>query len=173
LGLLVVVGIVLIAGVERASLPGLAVALVSALLAAIFPVFNQVLVHKGGQPMVMVGWEMIGACLVVLLVLPIFDSGGYGALLAATPADFIWFLVLAIACTVFGQAVHINLLKKISAYAGNLAFNFEPVYGMLAAALIYHEHLTLHPAFYLGALTIVAANLLHPWLERRMRLKEA
>lgn len=27
-------------------------------------------------------------------------------------------------------------------------------------------------AFYLGALTIVAANLLHPWLERRARLPQ-
>lgn len=170
LGLLVVAGIILIAGVERGNMLGLGVALLSALLAAIFPVFNQLLVNKGGEPMVMVGWEMVGACLIVLLLLPLFDAGGYPSLLTATPTDFVWFLVLAIACTVFGQAVHINLLRKISAYTGNLAFNFEPVYGMLAAALIFHEHQSLHPAFYLGALTIVAANLLHPWLERRARL---
>lgn len=170
LGLLVVAGIILIAGVERGNLPGLGAALLSALLAAIFPVFNQLLVNRGGEPMVMVGWEMVGACLIVLLLLPYFDPGGFPALLTPTPMDFFWFLVLAVACTVFGQAVHIRLLRKISAYTGNLAFNFEPVYGMLAAALIFHEHQNLHPAFYLGALTIVAANLLHPWLERRARL---
>ncbi|MGE9269956.1 MAG: DMT family transporter [Verrucomicrobiales bacterium] len=169
LGLLVVAGIVLIAGVEKGNLLGLSTALISALLAAIFPVINQKLVHRGGDPMVMVGWEMAGACLASLIVLPLFDPIGYRALTTPPPSDFFWFLVLALACTVYGQAAHIKLLRKISAYAGNLAFNFEPVYGILAAAFIFQEHESLHPAFYLGALAIVAANVLHPWLERRLK----
>ncbi|MCU0794398.1 MAG: DMT family transporter [Akkermansiaceae bacterium] len=169
LGLLVLLGILLIAGVEKQHLTGLGIALTGAMLASIFPVLNHRLVHRGGDPQTMVGWEMIGACLVCLTLLPLFDPGGHSALLRIQPMDWLWILLLAWLCTVFGHALHIRLLRKISAYQGNLAFNFEPVYGILGAGIVFGEWHHLHPAFYLGALTILAANLLHPWLERRSR----
>ncbi|MBK1828900.1 DMT family transporter [Haloferula rosea] len=167
LGLLVVAGILLIANVERGHLLGLGVALVGAFLAAIFPVFNSILVNRGGAPQLMVGWEMVGACLAVLALLPAFDDAGYASLLQTTGTDWIWFLVIAWACTVLGHGWHIHLLRRISAYTGNLAMNFEPVYGMLAAAIVFGEYKQLHPAFYLGTLSILIANLLHPYLDRR------
>ena len=169
LGLLVLLGILLIVGVEQNHLTGLLVALTGALLASIFPVLNHLLVRRGGDPQTMVGWEMIGAFLICLLLLPLFEPGGHAALLAIPPMDWLWILLLACLCTVFGHALHIRLLKTISAYQGNLAFNFEPVYGIIAAGFLFGEWHHLHPAFYLGALTILAANLLHPWLERRSR----
>lgn len=169
LGLLVVGGILLIAGVERANLLGLGVALIGALLAAIFPVFNQVVVRRGVDPRVMVGWEMLGACGITLLLLPLFEPAGYAALADPTPRDWLLLLILAWVCTVFAYAFHIHLLRKLTAYATNLAINFEPIYGILAAAILFGEYRQLHPAFYLGALAILAANLMHPWLERRFR----
>lgn len=173
LGVLVVCGIVLVAGFERGRLAGLLVALLSALLAAVFPVLNRRLVRGHGMsPQVMVVWEMIGACAVCLVLLPFFDGiGGYRRLLDWNGLDFLWILILALACTVFAHAFHIHLLRHLSAYTSNLAVNFEPVYGILAAALLFGEHRQLHPGFYLGTLTILAANLLHPlglrWMDRR------
>lgn len=169
LGLLVVAGILLIANAERGNLLGLGVALLGAFLAAIFPVLNHILVRRGGDPQTMVGWEMVGACLTVLILLPAFDPAGYPSLLTPTGMDWIWILFIAWVCTVIGHGWHIHLLRKISAYAGNLAMNFEPVYGILAAAIVFGEHKELHPAFYVGATTILAANLLNPWLESRLR----
>ena len=169
LGLLVLAGIILIAGVEKGHLAGLGVALIGAMLASVFPVLNHRLVRRGGDPQTMVGWEMAGACLTCLALLPLFEPAGHAALLAVEPMDWIWLLLLAWLCTVFGHAVHIRLLRRISAYQGNLAFNFEPVYGILGAGLVFGEWHHLHPAFYLGAVTILAANLLHPWLDRRLR----
>lgn len=169
LGLVVVAGIAMIANIERGYLAGLGVALLGALLAAIFPVLNRRLVHRGGDPLGMVGWEMIGACAVCLLSVPLLDPGGYPALLEPRGLDWLWLLGLALACTVFGHAFHIHLLKRITAYAGNLAMNFEPVYGIAMGALFFHEHHELNPLSYLGILAILAANLAHPWLERKAR----
>lgn len=166
LGLIVVGGIVLIAGVERGHLLGLGIGLLGAFLAAIFSVLNRTVVTRGGDPLTMVGWEMVGAGAVCLATLPLFDPGGFASLLAPTQLDWRWILLLAWVCTVFAHAYYIHLLRSLTAYSMNLAFNFEPIYGILAAALIFHEHKNLHPAFYLGALTILAANLLHPWLKR-------
>ena len=170
LGVIVLAGIALIAGLEKNHLTGLAVALAAAALAAIFPVLNRTLVNRGGDPLTMVGWEMLGACLACLAALPFFDRGGYPALFVMRDLDWLWILLLALVCTVFAQALHIHLLRRLSAYTANLACNFEPVYGILAAALVFAEYKSLHPAFYLGVLAIVLVNFLHPVLERRARL---
>jgi len=169
LGLLVVVGIGVVAGIERRYLAGLGVALLAALLAAVFPVLNRHLVTRGSDPMVMVGWEMAGACATCLLLLPVLAPDGYATLFRARGDDWLWILCLAWACTVFAHGFHIHLLRHLSAYTANLAINFEPVYGILAGALIFREYEELRPGFYLGTLAILAANFLHPWLERRQR----
>lgn len=167
LGLIVLFGIGLIAGVETAHVLGLGVAMLSALLAAVFMVLNRSIVVKGGDPMVMVGWEMVASTAVCFLAVPIFDPGGFPALLVSDPMDWLWIVILAVVCTDFAQELTNRLLRSISAYDFNLAANFEPVYGIMAAALIFGEHQNLRPSFYLGAFAIVLANILHPTLQRR------
>ncbi len=170
LGLLVLLGIVLVAGFERGRLSGLAAALAGALLASVFPVLNRRLVSREKlDPLVMITWEMVGACLICLLCLPLLDGpGAYSRLLQLTGLDWLWLLLLAWVCTVFAHGFHIHLLRHLSAYTGNLAINFEPVYGILAAALLFGEHRQLHPGFFLGTAAILLANLLHPFLLRRI-----
>ena len=178
LGLLVVAGIVLVAGFERGNWLGLGLALGAAFLAAVFPVLNRRLTRGGGlHPRVMVFWEMLGACGVALVLLPVLDGGGgvaaaYAGLLAWQGLDWLWLLLLAWACTVFAHGYHIHLLRQMSAYTSNLAINFEPVYGILAAAVLFGEHRQLHPGFYAGTAAILLANLLHPWLLRRLARRQ-
>ena len=167
LGLIVLIGIALIAGVETTHLPGLGLALASAFLAAVFMVLNRHIVIRGGDPMVMVGWEMAAATLVCLAAIPCFDSGGLSSLMISNGPDWLWILVLSLVCTVFAQALTNHLLRSISAYKFNLAANFEPVYGMIAAAVIFQEHRQLSHTFYLGTLAIMLANFLHPRLQKR------
>jgi drug/metabolite transporter (DMT)-like permease len=171
LGLLVLLGILLVAGFERGQLAGLGVALLGALLAAVFPVLNRRLVCEARlDPLVMVSWEMVGACLICLAVLPIVGGGpgAYAELARLQGLDLVWLLCLALVCTVFAAAYHIRLLRHLSAYTANLAMNFEPLYGIIAAALLFAEHRDLHPGFYLGLSAILLANLLHPLILRRL-----
>lgn len=167
LGLLVLAGIGLIAGAETDHLLGLGVALLSALLAAVFSVLNRIIVIEGTDPMVMVGWEMLSAAAICFLAVPLIDPAGFSGLIISNVWDWAWILILAFVCTVFAQWLTNRLLLRISAYDLNLAANFEPVYGIIAAALIFREHAGLTPGFYVGASTIVLANFLHPWLRKR------
>jgi len=167
LGMLVLAGICMIAGAETGYVLGLCIALLSALLAAVFLVLNRTIVIGGGDPMVMVGWEMVASTAVCFLAVPVFDPGGLSALGVGNARDWVWIILLALVCTVFAQALTNRLLNSITAYDFNLAANFEPVYGIIAAALVFGEHAKLSPAFYAGALTIVLANFLHPWLRKR------
>lgn len=174
LGMLVFAGILVIAGVERAQLVGLGLALLGALLAAIFPVLNRWQVNQGQlDPMVIVAWEMVGACLICLLGLVAFQGrSGLEGLVHLQHLDWLWLLLLAWVCTVFAHAFYIHLLRRLSAYTMNLAFNFEPIYGIAAAALLFGEHHDLHPGFFAGAAMILVANILHPVILRRLRRRK-
>lgn len=170
LGLIVLLGIMLIAGFEKGRIAGLSVALLGALLAAVFPVLNRGLVKQGGlDPLVMVVWEMAGASMICLLALPMFEGfGGYMRLFAFHGLDWLWLLLLAWGCTVFAHAFHIHTLRYLSAYTGNLVMNFEPIYGIAAAAFIFGEHRQLHPGFFIGISAILLANILHPLILRKL-----
>jgi drug/metabolite transporter (DMT)-like permease len=168
LGLLIVLGIVMVAGFEKGHLTGFLLALGSAFLAAIFPVLNRrVVLREKLDPLVMVSWEMAGACAVSLGSLVLLeDKGAVAGLTHLRGLDWLWLLLLGLVCTVFAHAIHIHLLRHISAYTGNLAINFEPVYGIFLAAILFNEHRELHPGFFIGASTIFLANFLHPLITR-------
>jgi drug/metabolite transporter (DMT)-like permease len=170
LGLLVVLGILLVAGFERGRLAGLAVALLGALLAAVFPVLNRRFVNREGMDArVMMTWQMAGACIVCLLALPfVGGKSAFGGLFDLQGHDWFWLLMLAWICTVFAYVAHLRLLRHLSAYSSNLAFNFEPVYGILMAALVFGEHRQVHPGFFAGMAAILFANIAHPLILRRM-----
>jgi len=168
LGLLVVLGILLVAGFERGHLAGLAVAMLGAMLASVFPVLNRRLVHHSRMdPLVMMIWEMVGVALICVASLRWLDGpGAYVRLIEFKGLDWLWLVLLAWGCTVFAYAFHIHLLRHFSAYATNLANNFEPVYGIIAAAVLFGEHRQLHPGFFVGSAAIIIANIAHPLVLR-------
>jgi len=169
LGLVVLAGISLVAGNVRGHLTGLGVAVAGAVLAAVFPVINRHFVLQNHDPMTMVAWEMTGACAICLLTAGWMVE--WPGQMIPSSTDFGWLLVIAILCTVFAHGWHIHLLRSMSAYTANLAMNFEPVYGMLMAAVLFREYEGLNFGFYAGASAIVLANVIHPlglrWARRR------
>jgi hypothetical protein len=64
--------------------------------------------------------------------------------------------------------IHLHLLRHLSAYTLNLAGNFEPVYGVAAAALLFGKHRDLHPGFFAGTSTILIVNIAHPLTLRKI-----
>lgn len=168
LGLIVAAGIALIVGIQTEYILGLSVALFCALLAAIFPVLNHGLVNRGLSSRALLVYEMSGACFIAAVYISIAPNIPFHAPITS---DWLPLLTLALLCTVLAHTMHIHLLRRLSAYTSSLALNFEPVHGIILAALIFHEYKDLHPGFYLGALTIITANIAQPILERRRLLK--
>jgi hypothetical protein len=54
----------------------------------------------------------------------------------------------------------LNALKKISPFTANLAYNLEPVYGILLAFIIFKENKYLSSGFYYGLALILSAVIL-------------
>lgn len=167
LGLLIIPGIILIAGVESGHLSGLLCGILSALFAAIFPVINKSLVRKGAAAESITFYEMIGA-MIACALFSIIVNAEYSHFVPIG-LDWLWLVTLAAVCTVYAFSLYVDLLKYFSAYESTLAMNFEPVYGIILAAVFFAEHENLHPLFFLGAGTIILANLLNPIFARRRR----
>lgn len=68
--------------------------------------------------------------------------------------------------------MHIDLLRHLSAYSSNLAFNFEPVYAILMAALLFGEHQRGPSGIFVGMAAILIANIAHPLTLRRIARRQ-
>jgi drug/metabolite transporter (DMT)-like permease len=69
-------------------------------------------------------------------------------------------LLLAWVCTVLCFDLQLNALKKISPFTANLAYNLEPVYGIILAFIIFKENKSLNLQFYVGVGLILLAVIL-------------
>jgi drug/metabolite transporter (DMT)-like permease len=170
-GGIVIAGILFIAGnLGNDHRLGLMVGLTGALLHSIFPVLNRQLVARGTPSRSMLLYEMAGACLMAALVLPLISPHHFQI---PTGRDWLPLLTLALLCTTVAHTWNIHLLRRLTAYTANLTMNFEPVWGILLGAILFHEYEQLHPAFYLGTVLIIIANFLDPWLKARHRSSPA
>ena len=160
-GLVMVGAVGLIYRVEFAQWLGLTVGLISALLAALFAVMNKSFAGKH-SPVVICGYQMLGACLACLAVAPL--AGARFAL--PSKPDFLWLLLLSQVCTVGAYVGYLQVLERLPVFSINVVYNLEPVYGIILAALIFGDQEHLSGGFYAGAAIIIAVVMGLPWMRR-------
>ena len=171
LGLLIIPGMALIVGTLSSDMWwGVASGLLSALLAAIFSILNKQIVDRADTKVITL-IEMSSAWLFLSLVLPVYLW--YAPTTSFWPAgwDIPYLLVLALLCTTLAFILSLRALHHLSAFAATLTVNLEPVYGILLAALLLHEHQELTPGFYAGLVIILGAVLGYPVLRSRLEGK--
>jgi drug/metabolite transporter (DMT)-like permease len=173
LGLMVISGLYVIFRFEWGYWLGLSMAIGSAMMGAVFSVINGRLT-KRHSPYVLTFYEMVGACVFALMMLPIyaFFFAENGLQLIPAPMDWLWLLILSGICTVYAFSVSVELMRRITAFAVNLTVNLEPVYGIILAVLIFGEKEKMTSGFYFGTLIILVSVLIYPiynyFTKRRM-----
>lgn len=163
-GLVICCAVWMIYEVELRYWLGLTVGLVSVLFAASFAVGNKRIAHRHHFSVLM-GWQMIGGCLACLVVRPFFEPG----LLPIVPHgdDVGWLLVLALVCTVATYAGYADLLRRMSVFTINIAYNMEPVYGIVLAAVVFGDREHMSTGFYVAATIIILSVVALPLWNRR------
>ncbi len=170
LALVIIFGLYIIFRFEFGHLLGLTMAVLSALLAALFSVINGKLIQRHNH-FVITFYEMAGACLSITLFFPfyaLFLTDGKGLQFTMTGLDVFYVLILAGICTVYAYSMGVKLMKKFSPFAVNLTVNLEPVYGIVLAFLVFGEKEKMTSGFYLGTLVILLAVLSYPYLKKYM-----
>ena len=166
LGLLVIPGVYIIFRFTEFYAIGIAMALASAFLAAVFSILNKEMVDKYDPVAITFvelgsGWAAITP-LVYLYYLyfpdkPFMPSNGY---------DVLYLCLLAFLCTSFAYVITLKALKELTSFTINLTINLEPIYGIVMAFLIFQENKELAVEFYIGAGIIMASVFLHPLLDK-------
>lgn len=168
LGMIVIFGLYVIFRFEFDHALGLAMALVSALLAALFTVINARFAKVYHHHQVTF-YEMLGACVSIALFFPVYKitmAESSTLRMSLSTMDLVYIALLAIVCTVYAYSASISLMKKISAFSVNLTINLEPVYGIILAVIIFGEKEKMHPGFYIGAVIIMISVFAHPLLNK-------
>ncbi len=153
---LTLLGISLIFGLDATYRTGIILGVISAILVALFTIYNERLTKKFDSQTITL-YQMIGGCLGLSFVLPVYLHFSPVHLSNYLPslADLGWLLVLSSLCTVLMYLLLTQALQQISSFTVNLSFNLEPIYSIILAILIYKENRSLSMAFYVGLSLII------------------
>jgi drug/metabolite transporter (DMT)-like permease len=164
LGLMTIGGIYIIFHFDTQYKTGIIIGLISAILASLFPIYNRQFLKRGINVETMLTWQQTGGLITLSLLLPFYLQRFPVESFFPGTEDLLWLLVLAWFCSVIAFQFSSNALKRLSAFTVNLSYNFEPVYGILLAFIVYRENELLSKWFYVGFAIIAAALVIHIFL---------
>ncbi len=165
-GVGVIPGVALVVGGTPTPMRmGLAVGILSALLAAIFSTLNKRFIEHG-EALCITGLEMGSGAVALTLLSPALARAETVFVIPNTH-DAILLLVLAMGCTLLPFALSLVALRRLSAFTTSLAVNMEPVYAIVLAIFLFGEQRELTAAFYLGVGIVIAVVFSHALLEGR------
>ncbi len=159
LGLLAIIGIYLIFDFYPQYKTGIVFGIISAMLASLFPIFNKNLLKQFTAKTVTF-YEMSGGLVVLTFIIPFYLQYFPAEYYLPTASDWMWLLILAWFCTVLTFILALNALKTISPFTASIAYNLEPVYGILLAFIFFNENKYLSSGFYYGLGLILLAVVL-------------
>ena len=168
-GLLVVGGLYIIFQVEGNYLEGIVLALTSAFLSALFSVMNGKLAQEFDSTLISF-YELLGGVL-FLSIFMLFTGSFTGDFFNLSSSDLFYLLILSSICTAYAFIASVKVMKHISPYTVMLTINLEPIYGIILAVFIFKEKEHMSPAFYFGALiilaTVVANGIVQYYLKKK------
>lgn len=165
LGFWVMIGASLLAKLEiQASPTGIALALLSAILAAAFGTINGTLARRD-RPEPMIFFEMAAATLTTTLFLfTPWQRFVWPTQLGSL--DILWLLILAVACTVVPQILVLRVLRVLSPFTVSLSVTLEPVYSLIIVVATFPAAETPSWRFLLGAAVLLGLVALNAYLKR-------
>lgn len=170
LGVLVVIGVSTIFWSESDYTLGIIVALISASLSAMFSVINGLLVKKESSAVITVH-ELLGGSLAVALYISgqLAFFGREVSSIIPTLSDLGWLLILGLAATAYAFIQAVDVMRHLSPFTVVLTINMEPIYGIIAAYLIFGESEKMSTEFYLGASIIIVAVVMNGYFKRKQK----
>ncbi len=169
-GIVIIGALVFVSGdFDATEYLALGVGLLSAIMAALFSIFNAKLVHK--IPSATISLYEFGTAILFLTLLLGMEGSLNWSLFQMTWSDFWWLIFLGTVCTSFAFLVVVDLVKRLGTFTVSLSINMEPVYTILLAIVILNENQNLGYKFYLGAAIIVIVVIANAIIKYRMKSK--
>ena len=167
-GLMIICGIYMIFKFEARYTTGIIFGLLSALCASIFSIINSKQIQNRPAPIISF-YELAGAWVWISIYL--FISGGYTTSMSLNFSDLMYLLLLGTVCTSLAYVAGVAVMKELSAFRVALITNLEPVYGIILALIFFDKREQMTAGFYAGALIVLTAIFIYPFLKNRGRKK--
>lgn len=164
LATLVLPGMLLVVGhLDQAAWLAFLIGAISAVLVALFSIFNKRLVSEM-DALTLLAIELGTGAALLSLGLPFLGLEG---LMPPQLKDWAWLMVFAFACTTIPFVLATMVLRQLTPFAAQFAVNLEPVYALVLAAWFLGEARALDVMFYVGALIVLGAVLVDPIIRYR------
>lgn len=165
LAIFTILGFVIIFRSEKLYTVGMLIALISAMLVALFSVYNSKLVktYTGSK---IAFYELFFAGLFLTVIL-LFNNEFTFEFFQLKSSDWMYLIILATICTAYPFVVATNLLKKMSPFTIVLTNNLEPIYGILLALVLFGDKERMSSSFYMGGVIILSSVLINGLIKSR------
>ncbi len=160
IGFIALIGMYFIYRFEFEYATGILLGILAAVLSSLFTVLNKKIV-AGYSPRLVAFYEILFGFIFLSALLPVYLHYFPQASFTPSAEDWLWLVVLSLFCTVWGQALALEALKKLSSFTTVLLVNLEPVYGIFLAILVYNENKELGWGFFIGMLLIASSVAFH------------
>ncbi len=152
-------GIVLIFSFDIRYRLGIALGVVSSILAALFTITNKG-VGAGHDSGTMLLYEMTGGFICLSCLMPVYLYFFPVETFFPGWLNFFYLILFVLFCTIGLYILQIQVLKSISAFTMNLTYNLEPVYSIILAMILFGEAKELGYSFYAGLGLIILSVVL-------------
>ncbi len=171
-GVCAVFGVYMIFGAGFEYGLGLLIAMVAAFFGALVTVLNAQFA-KSQNLYVVSFYQMSGAWVGSILMFPFFNYFNNTSLHTPSTLDILLIIFIAFASSIYGYSVLIKVMRLISPFTVVLVSNLAPVYGMIAALLIYGKSEMMNMYFYAGTLVILFSVVAYPLMEMAAKYRIA
>lgn len=146
---------------------GVALALTSAFLSALFSVLNSRFA-KVYEPSYISFYELL--CAVLLMSVFMFANENFSVhFFQISSNDIFWLLLLSLFCTAYAFVASVKVMKFLSPFTVMLTINLEPIYGIILALLVFKESEQMDSYFYTGAGVILCSVILNGIVKNRIK----
>lgn len=165
-----IAGILLIFSLDVRYRVGIAWGLVSASVYSVFAILNIKAGEATGEDSAtMLLWEIGGSVVFLSVCVPLYSLLAGTSVPVPQGSDVWGLLVLGSVLTIIPFLLQIHALRRLSAFTVNVAYNLEPVYSILFAAVLFGETREVGLSFWLG----LALIILSVWLQTRRARRKA
>ena len=152
-GLVALIGLLLIFGIQSENYFAILISLVCTLLSVLFSLLNGYLTKKHSSFQISF-YEIIFGLLIISFII-LFSDLNFYTIKSIELSNWIYIFILGSICTAYAFVASTFILKFISPYTMMMSLNLEPVYGILFSIIIFGEKEYMDIQFYVGAAIIL------------------
>ena len=163
-GLIAVVGLVLIFGIQYENYFAILISLICTLLSVLFSILNGSLIKNHSSFQISFYEILFGLIITSFIIL--FSDIQFPLLISIKFSDWVYIFILGSLCTAYAFVASTYILKFISPYTMMMSLNLEPIYGIIFSLIIFGEKEYMSIQFYIGAGIIflgVIGNILYKY----------